>query len=323
MTIVSLFSGAGGLDYGIKSAGNDILWANDIDKNAVETYRHNIGNEIHCADISNIDIKDIPNSDVVVGGFPCQGFSQANLRRTIDDERNHLYKFFYQVIEEKQPLFFIAENVKGILSLGDGEVIKQILADFESAGYVVELHKVNMANYGIPQTRERVLIIGQNKKKIGNKMLFQFPKELYSKGGMNGLQKWISIKDVLDKYPDPDMPNNLPNHVYSKYKVVYRNFTAHRQTNPDYPSPTILARGNGKGGVCAIPHYNGKRRLTIRESAAIQTFPDNFEFFGSMGACYRQIGNAVPVKFAELLGKELVRLEKEDLYEKMKEKATA
>lgn len=323
MTVVSLFSGAGGLDYGIKSAGNTIVWANDIDKNAVETYKHNIGNEILCADISTIDIKDIPDCDVVIGGFPCQGFSQANLRRSIDDERNQLYKFYYQVIAEKQPMFFIAENVKGILTLGDGEVLKQILLDFESAGYVVELHKVNMANYGIPQTRERVIIIGQNKRKVCGKMLFQFPKELYSKEGLNGLKKWVSIKDALDKYPDPDKPNDLLNHVYSKYKVVYRNFTAHRQTNPDYPSPTILARGNGKGGVCAIPHYNGKRRLTIRESAAIQTFPDDFEFFGSMGACYRQIGNAVPVKFAHLLGKELVRLENVELCDKIKERETA
>lgn len=323
MTIVSLFSGAGGLDYGIKEAGNNILWANDIDKNAVETYRHNIGNEIHCADISTVKIQDIPDCDVVIGGFPCQGFSQANLRRTIDDERNQLYKFYYKVIAEKQPLFFIAENVKGILSLGDGEIIKQILTDFESAGYIVELHKVNMADYGVPQTRQRVVIIGQNKNKIGDKMLFQFPKKLYSKDGLNGLKKWVSIREALEKYPDPDSPNNLYNHVYSKYKVVFRNFTAHRETNPNSPSPTILARGNGKGGVCAIPHYNGERRLTIRESAAIQTFPDDFEFFGPMGACYRQIGNAVPVKFAELLGKELVRLEKQGISKKTTERKTA
>ena len=313
MNIVSLFSGAGGLDLGIKLAGNKIVWANDIDKNAVETYSHNIGNEIVCADISAIDISDIPDCDVVIGGFPCQGFSQANLRRTIDDERNALYKFYYQVIAQKQPLFFIAENVKGILSLGHGEVIKQILSDFESAGYFVELHKVNMANYGIPQTRERVVIIGQNRRKLGEKMLFRFPQETNAKNGENGLEKWVSIKDALEKYPDPDTPNDFKNHIYSKYKVVYRNFTAHRQTDPDYPSPTILARGNGKGGVCAIPHYNGKRRLTIRESAAIQTFPDDFEFFGPMGACYRQIGNAVPVHFAQLLGKELVRIETEEL----------
>ena len=190
-------------------------------------------------------------------------------------------------------------------------MIKQILSDFESAGYYVELHKVNMADYGIPQTRQRVVIVGQNRKKLGDKMVFEFPRERYAKDGAKGFLKWVSIKEVLEKYPDPDLPNDILNHTYSKYKVVYRNFTAHRQTNPDYPSPTILARGNGKGGVCAIPHYNGKRRLTIRESAAVQTFPDSFEFFGPMGSCYRQIGNAVPVKFGELLGEELVKVEKQ------------
>ena len=101
------------------------------------------------------------------------------------------------------------------------------------------------------------------------------------------------------------------NHIYSAYKVSYRNFTGHRETDPAKPSPTILARGNGKGGVCAIPHYNGKRRLTIRESASVQTFPETFHFNGTMGSCYRQIGNAVPVRFAKLLGEELMRLEKE------------
>lgn len=311
MNIVSLFSGAGGLDLGLRMAGNHLIWANDFDKNACETYRHNVGKEILCGDITRIDIKNIPDCDVVVGGFPCQGFSMANLRRTIDDERNALYKFYYKVIAEKKPSFFIAENVKGILSLGGGSVIKQILADFESAGYTVELHLVNMADYGIPQTRQRVVIVGQNKKKVGENLIFRFPKATYSKGGKDGLKPWKSIHEALDKFPDPDMPNSIVNHIYSKYKVVYRNFTAHRKTDPNYPSPTILARGNGKGGVCAIPHYNGKRRLTIRESAAIQTFPDNFEFFGSMGSCYRQIGNAVPVQFAKLLGKELKRIEKE------------
>lgn len=100
-------------------------------------------------------------------------------------------------------------------------------------------------------------------------MLFQFPAPAYAKDGDN---RWISIKQAIDHFPDPDLENNVLNHIYSAYKVVYRNFTGHRETNPDKPSPTILARGNGKGGVCAIPHYNGNRRLTIRESASVQTF---------------------------------------------------
>lgn len=311
MKIVSLFSGAGGLDLGLIQAGNKVIWANDIDANAVETYKNNIGNHIICEDIKNVNIEEIPDADVVVGGFPCQGFSMANRFRVLDDDRNQLYKFFYEVIKIKQPKFFIAENVKGILSLGKGETIKQIIADFEDAGYITDLHLVNMADYGVPETRQRVIIIGQ-RKDVGKDMKYRFPQVTHSKDGKNGMIKWISIREAIDHFPDPDEPNEILNHDYSKYKVEYRNYTAHRQTDPDKPSPTILARGNGGGGVCAIPHYNGKRRLTVRESASVQTFPENFQFYGVRGSCYRQIGNAVPVLFAKLLGEELIRLEKEE-----------
>lgn len=312
MKIISLFSGAGGLDLGLIQAGNEIIWANDIDQNAVSTYKKNIGSHIICDDIRNIELANLPDADVVVGGFPCQGFSLANRFRMLDDERNQLYRFFYNVIKKKKPKFFIAENVKGILSLGKGEAIKQIISDFEKAGYYTELHLVNMANYGVPETRQRVIIIGQ-RKAYGKKMKFRFPEPTHDKEAKNGLKKWVSIKQAIDRFPDPDKPNSVLNHEYSQYKVEYRNYTAHRPTNPDKPSPTILARGNGGGGVCAIPHYNGKRRLTVRESAAIQTFPDDFEFIGSRGSCYRQIGNAVPVKFAKRLGEELIRIEKEEV----------
>jgi len=123
---------------------------------------------------------------------------------------------------------------------------------------------------------------------------------------------WKSIKEAIDHFPNPDEPNDVMNHEYSKYKVEYRDYTAHRRTNPDKPSPTILARGNGGGGVCAIPHYNGERRLTVRESASVQTFPEDFVFYGARGSCYRQIGNAVPVLFAKILGTELMRIQKEE-----------
>lgn len=312
MRIISLFSGAGGLDLGLIQAGNKVIWANDIDADAVATYQKNIGNQIVCDDIKNIQISELPDADVVVGGFPCQGFSMANLRRALDDNRNQLYRFFYSTIKEKQPKFFIAENVKGILSLGKGEAIKQIVSDFEIAGYIVEVHLVHMSNYGVPQTRQRVIILGQ-RKDLGNSIIFKFPKPTNDKNGKNGLPRWISIQESIEHFPDPDFPNDVPNHIYSAYKVKYRNFTGHRPTDPNKPSPTILARGNGKGGVCAIPHYNGKRRLSIRESACIQTFPDDFRFIGAMNSCYRQIGNAVPVKFAKMLSEELMRLEDEGI----------
>ena len=306
MNIISLFSGAGGLDLGLVQAGNQIIWANDIDPDAVATYKKNIGSHIICADIKDVDIAMLPdNADAVVGGFPCQGFSQANLLRTADDERNLLYKFFYKVIKEKQPRFFIAENVRGLMSLDKGAVVEQIIADFEKAGYATSVNLAHLADYGVPQTRQRVFIIGQ-RNDVGDTIMFRFPKKTHGKNGLP--QPWVSIKSVLEHYPEPDEPNNYINHICSKYKIEYRNFTGHRATDPSKPSPTILARGNGKGGVCAIPHYNGKRRLTIRESATVQTFPESFEFIGQINSCYRQIGNAVPVKFAFLLGEELVRL---------------
>ena len=307
--VISLFSGAGGLDLGLIQAGNDVIWANDIDKDAVATYRENIGDNIVLDDIKNIDIDMIPDADVVVGGFPCQGFSQANRLRSVDDNRNQLYKFFYNTIKIKQPKFFIAENVKGILSLGKGEVIKQIVSDFEKAGYITSVNLVNMADYGVPQTRQRVIIIGQ-RKDLGEKQIFKFPEPTHSKTGEP--KKWVSIKEAIDHFPNPDIENNVINHTYSAYKVAFRDYTGHRRTDPDKPSPTILARGNGKGGVCAIPHYNGVRRLTLRESASVQTFPEEYHFIGAMGSCYRQIGNAVPVAFAKKLGEELIRLEKEE-----------
>ena len=110
MKIISLFSGAGGLDLGLIQAGNEVIWANDIDKDAVATYRENIGDHIVCDDIKNINIYDLPEADVVVGGFPCQGFSLANRKRTLEDERNQLYKFFYSTIKIKQPKFFMLEE---------------------------------------------------------------------------------------------------------------------------------------------------------------------------------------------------------------------
>lgn len=307
MRIVSLFSGAGGLDLGLQRAGHTIIWANDIDKDAVETYRYNISKDIICADIKSIQISQIPIADVVVGGFPCQGFSMANLRRNTSDERNSLYKFFYEIVKANQPKYFIAENVKGILSLGNGTVIRQIESDFIDAGYNISISLVQMADYGVPQNRQRVIIIG-NRKDLPQSKYLLLPQRSHSKDGKT-LPKWITIKETLSKYPDPNEPNQYYNHVASSYKINVRNFTGHRVTDADKPCPTILARGNGGGGVVAIPHYNGSRRLTVRESAAIQTFPDDFLFIGKLNSCYRQIGNAVPVLFAQKIGVELLKLE--------------
>ena len=137
MRIASLFSGAGGLDLGFYNAGHKIVWANDIDNDAVETYKKNIGNHIVQGDIFRVDSSDIPKCDVIIGGFPCQGFSVANTKRHEKDARNKLYKEMLRLIKEKQPRYFLAENVKGILNLGHGSIFSMIIKDFKNAGYDV------------------------------------------------------------------------------------------------------------------------------------------------------------------------------------------
>lgn len=306
MNVLSLFSGAGGFDLGFTQVGHKIIWANDIDIDCVNTYKSNIGNYIYQDDIASINIKDLPFADIVIGGFPCQGFSVANKYRSIDDDRNKLYLFFKKVIKFIQPQFFLAENVKGILSLDNGKAIIKIINDFKKCGYRVQYKLFNVADYGVPQTRQRVIIAG-TRKDLSENHEYTFPKPTHNKSPKSKyVSEWISIEEALKNIPEPDTFHNLKNHIYSKYKITNRNFTGHRRTDPSKPSPTILARGNGKGGVCAIQHPKNHRRLSVRESALIQTFPINFEFYGSMSSMYRQVGNAVPVKFAKKLAQQLI-----------------
>ena len=161
MKVISLFSGAGGMDLGFIQAGFEIVWANDFEKDATITYANNIGNHIIHGDITKIENSDIPydDIDVVIGGFPCQGFSVANTKRSITDERNFLYRELLRVVEYKQPKYFVGENVKGLLSLAGGKVFEMIKNDFKNLGYKLEAKLLNSADYGVPQQRERVILL--------------------------------------------------------------------------------------------------------------------------------------------------------------------
>lgn len=291
MRVVSLFSGAGGLDLGFVKAGHQIIWANDLYEDAVETYRANLGNHIICEDISQIPSDDIPNCDIVIGGFPCQGFSVANMKRYEDDERNVLYKELIRVIKDKRPKFFVAENVKGITNLAKGKVFEMILNDFKTLDYNVNYKILNAADFGVAQTRIRVIIVGV-RKDIHYE--YEFPKETHEKEGNYGLNKWVSVGELMRTIPNPDEPNDLPNHVYSKYKLQFNGYLGHRPLDPNKPAPTVTARGDNKGGVVILPHPNGERRMSCREVAAVQSFPIDYEFKGNNSSIYRQIGNAVP-----------------------------
>lgn len=302
MKVVSLFSGAGGLDLGFINAGHTIVWANDNYKDAVDTYKQNIGNHIVYGDIRDIGTSDIPDCDIVIGGFPCQGFSVANTKRHEDDERNVLYKELIRVISAKKPKFFVAENVKGLLSMGKGSVIEMIINDFTSLGYVVKKKVLNAADYGVPQTRERVIIVG-----VRNDIdfVYEFPQPTHTKDESNlFLKRWVTVGESLKGIPDPNTDNSLPNHVCSKYKIKISGYIGHRAIDPNKPAPTVTARGDDKGGVVVLHHPNNQRRMSCRELATVQSFPMDFVFSGNTCSVYRQIGNAVPPLLSYAIAKQ-------------------
>lgn len=396
--IISLFAGAGGMDLGFINAGYEVIWANDFDPDSVKTYKKNLGDHIVLGDIEKVKSDKIPNgADIVIGGFPCQGFSIANSGRSVDDSRNKLYKQMLRVIKAKKPKFFVAENVEGILNLGKGAVIQKILKDFKNLGYKVDYKLLNAADYGVPQARKRVFIVGNNigvenkfpeashqapfedknvlfkdtlephittkevisflaKTKITNKTIYVKNRVIHNhmadtnvadefwgrKYDVNQfdicdyLKKWrvkagISVKKIDAHFgyahtaghwfrkdnnsgsiPNPDdwkglkkllkFDNKYDKQVTTFVKKKIQFEQSLRITNWDRPSDTLTA-------TSPEIHVNLKRRLSVRECAILQTFPDNFIFEGStFRSMHKQIGNAVPVLLAEKIGKTIKKL---------------
>lgn len=296
MKIISLFSGLGGFDLGMIQAGHEVVWANDIFPDACETYRKNIGNHIYCDDITSVDFRSLPEADVIIGGFPCQGFSLANMKRQRDDPRNMLYLEYLRALKEIQPKYFFAENVRGILSLDKGQVFKKILNDFADTGYHVQYQLVNACEFGVPQNRYRVIIFGV-RNDVDNVPEFS----LTPTHGKNR-KPFITIGEALSGIPEPTDNHSLLNHVCSKFKLKKNGYINHRMVDPNKPAPTVTARGDTKGGAMINHHPNNNRRLSVRETAIIQSLPLDFEIIGNMTSCYLQIGNAVPPKLAKVLG---------------------
>ncbi|MEK6745585.1 MAG: DNA cytosine methyltransferase [Pseudomonadota bacterium] len=301
--IVSLFSGCGGMDLGFKKAGFDIIWANDFNHWACTTYANNFGNHVHEGDICDFPSSKIPDCDMIIGGFPCQDFSMIWKRGGIGTERGNLYRQFVRIVTDKQPKIFIAENVKGLLTANDGKAVQAIIDDFTNSGYNVELHKVNFANYGAPQLRERVLIIGIHKS-INQK--FKLPdvthtnetfvsseealrgvkKVLYNNEHQNIQKKTVEMLKLIPAGGNfTSIPKDSPYYVNGMISHVYRRL------HPKKPSTTIIAGGGG--GTWGY-HYEEPRPLTNRERARLFGYPDNFIFEGSITEVRRQIGNSVP-----------------------------
>lgn len=223
--VISLFSGAGGMDIGFINSGFEIVWANDFFKEAVESYKKNVGDHIVYGDITKIKSSEMPDDiDLVIGGFPCQGFSVANNKRSMKDERNFLYKEMLRVIKDKNPKFFVAENVKGILSMEKGKVIEMIKKDFESLGYKVDARLLNAAEYGVPQARERVVIIG-NRLGLDNpypKVTHWVDSKKYE--SKKGLKDPITVEETIGFLSNIPLSNNPI--TLEDGRVIYNHMAA-------------------------------------------------------------------------------------------------
>lgn len=197
MNVISLFSGGGGLDLGFIMEGYKVIWAIDNNKNAVETYKANIGKHIICADINQIEISKIPHADVVIGGPPCQSFSLAG-NRNVEDERGQLVWKYIHIIKKIKPKAFVFENVTGLLSAKnsqDQKIIELLKIAFNEIGYTIEQQVMNAADYGVPQRRKRVIIVGLENGK------FEFPTPTHCEDGIH-LKRYVSVKDALSDLPD-------------------------------------------------------------------------------------------------------------------------
>lgn len=323
MKVISLFAGCGGLDLGLIKAGHEIVLATDFDKDCALTYEKNIGNHFLLKDVKKLSSQEFPKYDILTGGFPCQGFSVANLYRSEKDERNELYLEIVRLLNENRPKYFLAENVPGILSLGKGEVVKQIIKEFSEIGindgfkgYDVTKYLLNSADYGVPQGRKRVIFLGISKDfdldtRIKMKKCFP-PKSTHNLLGTNGLLSYVTLRDTIYDLPNPNSveASEIPNHYGTKHKVKINGYLGNRKLSWDKISPTIVGRGGGTGGPVIAVHPDCERRFTVRETARIQSFPDSFIFEGSTSSQFRQIGNAVAVEFAYHLGIALNEIEK-------------
>lgn len=336
--VVGLFSGCGGLDLGFELAGlvstigekkameafgnrdlydkereNSVfktIYTNDMFKEANESYKLNFPSDIikHEKDIRKI--ANFPICNLMLGGFPCPGFSEAG-PRLLDDKRNFLYIHYIRALMQTKPEFFVAENVKGMLTLGKGEVIKQIVEDFASAGYKVKYKLVNSRDFGVPQIRERVFLVGVRED---IDFEYEFPSETH--GEENGLLPYVTLRDAIG-----DLENNPGEYYTGTFSSMF--MSRNRKKKWEEQSFTIQASGRQ-----APIHPSGEpmekidknlwefrgtlnRRLSIKEISRIQTFPDWFEYsYGNMQTKdkngyldkgYKQIGNAVPVLLAKAI----------------------
>lgn len=332
MRVISLFSGCGGLDLGFTNAGFQIVYANDIDSSVWETFERNHHLKIDKRSIAEVGSGEIPDAEGIIGGPPCQSWSLAGEMRGAKDERGQLFYQYVRVIRDKQPLFFLAENVPGIVSSTHLPEFRRILQKFSETGYDVSYRVLDARDYGVPQERKRVIIVGFKKSL---KKRFEFPSPTHSKDGgitVDGkkTEKWVTLRQAIGDLPEAVAANaknranprvKAPNHEYMNgtFSTIYMSRNRLRKWNeqsytiqaggrhcPLHPDSTRMVKVEEDLWKfdSSEPKY---RRLTVREAARIQTFPDSFVFYYSnVAEGYKMVGNAVPVKLSEAVAKKII-----------------
>lgn len=320
MKIISLFSGAGGLDLGFEKAGFDVVWANEYDKEIWETYEKNFPNtKLEKRSIVDVSSRDIPDAIGLIGGPPCQSWSEAGKLGGISDKRGQLFFDFIRILRDKKPLFFLAENVSGMLASRHSNALENIKRLFAQSGYNLSFELLNAHDYRVPQDRKRVFFVGYREDLCKS---FEFPKPCAKKRYLKDVI-W-DLKDNVISASDKNYANpncNISNHEYMTGGFSSMYMSRNRVRNWDEPSFTIQAGGRHAPIHPQAPKMifiekdkrefaRGKedlyRRLSVRECARVQTFPDTHRFYyDKISAGYKMVGNAVPPNLAYFLAKEI------------------
>ena len=303
MKFIDLFAGIGGLRLGFEKAGGKCVFSSEIDKYAKITYELNF-REKPSGDIRRIKSNNIPKHDILLAGFPCQPFSVAGEKKGLKDVRGNLFYEIVRILEDCQPKAFLLENVKGLTSLNQGKTFKLIHEELERSGYKVYSKVLNTMDYGnIPQTRERVYIAG-----FLNDYNFSFPEKITLRKTVKDiiLKKKQDEKYYYDKF---DIFKILQKHI-TKRDTVYQWRRSYVRENKNKVCPTLMAHmGTGGHNVPLIKDEHGIRKLTPRECAKFQGFPDNFKLPNNISNChlYKQLGNSVSIPVVKRIAEKIMK----------------